>query len=149
MEYLLLIHIFSAIILLGNIITAAFWKLKAEFSRDDAHINKTTKNIMMADYIFTIPSILSLLITGFILATNRHYSFNELNWLTVSLGLFTLTGVIWLSFLLPLQRKMIKYSGEEFQITNYQKASRAWDMIGIIATIIPIVVLYLMVTKPF
>lgn len=149
MVYLVLIHVFSAIIFVGNIITAAFWKLKAEFSGDETHINKTTRNIMVADYVFTLPSIIILLISGISLAIKSNYSLNEINWLTVSLALFTLTGVIWFTLLLPLQRKMIKYSGEEFNKIDYKKVSRTWDVIGTISLIIPILILYLMVAKPF
>lgn len=149
MVYIVLIHIFSAIIFIGNIITAAFWKLKAEFSGDETHINKTAKNIMIADYVFTLPSIISLIITGILLAIKSNYSLEEINWLTISLALFAITGVIWITLLLPLQRKMIKYSSEKFNTIEYKKTSRTWDVIGIISTIIPILILYLMVAKPF
>ena len=149
MVYLVLIHIISAILFIGNIITAAFWKLKAEFSGDETHINKTAKNIMIADYVFTLPSIITLLISGFILAKKSNYPLDEINWLTISLTLFAITGLIWVIFLLPLQRKMIKYSEEKFSKSDYKKASRTWDIIGTISTIIPIIILYLMVAKPF
>ena len=143
MVYLVLIHITSAIIFMGNIITAAFWKLKAEFSGDEPHINKTAKNIMVADYAFTLPGIIALSISGFLLAIKSNYSLDEINWLTISLALFTITGVIWITLLLPLQRKMIKYSGEEFNKIDYKKASRTWDVIGTISTIIPIIILFI------
>lgn len=149
MVYLVLIHIISAIIFIGNIITAAFWKLKAEFTGDGAHINKTAKNIMVADYVFTLPSIIALLISGFLLAIKSNYSLHEINWLTTSFALFTITGLIWVTLLLPLQRKMIKYSGVEFNKIDYKKASRTWDVIGTISTILPVIILYLMVVKPF
>ena len=125
MVYLVLIHVISAIIFIGNIITAAFWKLKVEFSGDETHIHKTAKNIMVADYVFTLPSIITLLISGFLLAINSNYSLNEINWLTISLALFTLTEVISITLLLPLQRKMIKYSGEEFN--NKIKYKKVWQ----------------------
>ena len=149
MIYLVLIHIISAIIFIGNIITAAFWKLKAEFSGDERHINRTAKNIMVADYVFTLPSTVFILISGFLLALKSDYSLGEINWLTASLALFALTGLIWATLLLPLQKKMIKYSEEEFHRENYKKVSRTWDVIGTIATIIPLLILYLMVAKPF
>lgn len=149
MVYLVFIHTISAIIFIGNIITAAFWKVKAELSGNEAHINKTAKNIMVADYVFTLPSIIALLVSGFLLAIKSNYSLVEINWLTISLALFILTGIIWVTLLFPLQRKMILYSGEKSNKSKYKKASRTWDVIGIISTLIPIIILYLMVTKPF
>ena len=149
MVYLVFIHTISAIIFIGNIVTAAFWKVKAEVSRDEAYIHKTAKNIMVADYVFTLPSIIALLVSGFLLAVNSNYSLVEINWLTISLALFIVTGVIWVTLLFPLQRKMILYSGEKSNKSSYQKVSKTWDVIGIISTLIPIIILYLMVTKPF
>jgi len=147
--YILLIHVLSAILFIGNIVTAAFWKVKAERSGDKRHMNQTVRNIMVADYVFTLPSIITLLISGFILAMNSPYSLVEINWLTISLTLFAITGLIWGIFLFPLQRKMIQHSTDTFNEKKYTKASKTWDDIGILATIIPIVIVYLMVAKPF
>jgi uncharacterized membrane protein len=71
----------------------------------------------------------------------------ELNWLTVSLKLFALTGVIWLAILIPLQRRMIHYSGQCIESGNiskdYLQASRYWAIFGIAATVLPMVIMYL------
>lgn len=149
MKPLIFIHTISAILFIGNIMTAAFWKMKAEFTKDETHVHKTVKNIMLADYIFTIPSTIGLLGSGFLLAFHSNYSLQEINWLTVSIGLFILTGVIWLSLLLPLQRKMMKYSGTPFNDKKYWKISRTWDVIGTISVLLPVIILYLMIAKPF
>lgn len=149
MKPLIFIHTISAILFIGNIMTAAFWKMKAEFTKDETHVHKTVKNIMLADYIFTIPSTIGLLGSGFLLAFQSNYSLQEINWLTVSIGLFILTGVIWLSLLLPLQRKMMKYSGTQFNDKKYWKISRTWDVIGTISVLLPVIILYLMIAKPF
>ncbi|WP_226376968.1 DUF2269 domain-containing protein [Oceanobacillus halotolerans] len=42
-------------------------------------MNKTAKNIMVADYVFTLPSIIALLISGFLLAIKSNYSVDEIN----------------------------------------------------------------------
>lgn len=149
MKPLIFIHTISAILFIGNIMTAAFWKMKAEFTKDETHVHKTVKNIMLADYIFTIPSTIGLLGSGFLLAFQSNYSLQEINWLTVSIGLFILTGVIWLSLLLPLQRKMMKYSGTPFNDKKYWKISRTWNVIGTISVLLPVIILYLMIAKPF
>ncbi|GGH71573.1 membrane protein [Compostibacillus humi] len=149
MKPLIFIHTISAILFIGNIMTAAFWKMKAEFTKDETHVHRTVKNIMLADYIFTIPSTIGLLGSGFLLAFQSNYSLQEINWLTVSIGLFILTGVIWLSLLLPLQRKMMKYSGTPFNDKKYWKISRTWDVIGTISVLLPVNILYLMIAKPF
>ncbi|GGA07122.1 hypothetical protein GCM10008018_61190 [Paenibacillus marchantiophytorum] len=75
-----------------------------------------SKNIMLADYIFTVPGIVLLLIPGHLMAAKQGYSLAEWNWVTASLLLFSLSGILWLAFLLPLQRKMILYSEESLRL---------------------------------
>lgn len=75
------------------------------------------------------------------------------NWLTLSLFLFVLTGILWLAVLIPIQRSMIRSSARSIDdgiISNkYQNVSRYWAIVGIAATLLPVVILYLMVTKAF
>lgn len=87
--------------------------------------------------------------SGFFLAIDGHYPLNEFNWLTLSLALFVITGVIWAFVLIPLQKKIIQYSGDQAMYENYTRTSRIWDAIGSFAVIIPLIILYLMVMKPF
>lgn len=153
MKILIFLHVLGAVLLIGNVITAAFWKLKSEAERDLAHLHKIVKNVMLADFMFTLPGILLIIIPGVIMSHQLGYSFTEFTWLTLSLGLFALTGIVWLLVLLPKQRQMIKESKksmEEGQLTTgYKKASRVWDIWGTVAIILPLAVLYLMVAKPF
>jgi len=149
MSYLLLLHILSAIIFVGNIITAAYWKLRAERTKERTYIHRTARDIMSADYFFTIPSVLFLLLSGFALSNKIGVSYHEINWLSISLLLFIITGLIYFSGLIPLQRKMIRYSSDENDFPKYYKTSRLWDVIGTIEIIIPLTILYLMVVKPF
>jgi uncharacterized membrane protein len=71
--------------------------------------------------------------------------------LTISLLLFVLAGLIWLFILLPNQQRMIRESQlsvEKGELTQrYKKASRTWDVFGIIAALIPVVILFFMLTK--
>ncbi len=81
------------------------------------------------------------------------YSVTGFNWLTLSLLLFALTGILWLGVLLPMQRSMIRHSAQaikEGTVSNaYWRVSRYWGSFGIAATLLPIVVLYLMIARGF
>lgn len=153
MGVLIFLHVLGAVLFLGNVITAAFWKLMAERGNDLAHLSRVTKNVMLADYWFTIPGVILLLATGHIMGSMSGYSFAELNWMTASEGLFALSGVIWGAILIPAQRKMMKestISAAQGSLTiAYRKASRTWDMFGTLVVILPLFVLYLMLVKPF
>lgn len=153
MEVLLLLHVLGAVIFLGNIITAAFWKTRADIKGDPALIHHTVKNVMLADFIFTLPGLMLIIVSGILMAVQAGYSMSGFNWLTLSMILFVFTGALWLLILLPMQRSMIRHSAqsiEEGDISKaYRKASRYWAIFGITATLLPVVILYLMITKGF
>jgi uncharacterized membrane protein len=150
---LLFLHVLGAVLFLGNIVTGAFWKVRAHYGKQDLMaIHLTVKNIMLADYVFTIPGILLLLIPGYLMAANLGYSLIAWNWVSAALLLFSVSGLLWLFILIPLQRKMIRYSEESVkadrQTEAYKRVSKKWDIFGSIGTILPLISLILMVWKP-
>ncbi|PYI55459.1 DUF2269 family protein [Paenibacillus flagellatus] len=153
MKWLLLLHVLGAVMFIGNVVTAAFWKIRAERSGELSHIHRTAKNVMIADYAFTLPGIVLLIGTGEMMAGQLGYSHADWNWMTVSLALFVLTGLLWAAVLIPNQRIMIRESERslrEGKLTpRYRKASRTWDNVGLLASLMPLAVLVLMVVKPF
>ncbi|MEK5175762.1 DUF2269 domain-containing protein [Heyndrickxia sp. FSL W8-0496] len=153
MNVLLFLHILGAVIFLGNIVTAAFWKIRADIKRDPKFIHHTVKNVMLADFIFTLPGLILIIVSGILMAVQSGYSMDTFNWLTLSLFLFVLTGFLWLAVLIPIQRSMVRYSARSIDdgvISNkYKNVSRYWAIVGIAATLLPVVILYLMITKAF
>ncbi|MWC28141.1 DUF2269 family protein [Paenibacillus sp. MMS18-CY102] len=152
MGTLLFFHVLGVILLLGNAFTVTFWKLRADYSNDLSLKLQTVKNIMILDYIFTLPAIVMILGTGHLLAGRAGYSVFAWSWLGISYGLFILSGVIWLFALLPLQSRMIregKLSYEQNVMTKaFSRASRTWNFYGVLATLTPIASMILMVWKP-
>ncbi|MBO7746171.1 DUF2269 family protein [Paenibacillus sp. MWE-103] len=153
MNGLLLLHLLGVVVFVGNIVTAAFWKVRADIGKNPAAIHAATKSVMAADYAFTLPGLLLIIVSGVWMAAREHLPMHGLNWLTASLALFAVTGVIWLAVLIPLQRAMIRHSAESVErgrvTEGYARASRLWAAFGIAATLLPIVILYLMVSKNF
>ncbi|MGK5508937.1 DUF2269 family protein [Brevibacillus formosus] len=153
MSVWLLLHLVGVVFFLGNIITAAFWKVRADLQKDPMVIHSTVKNVMLADYVFTLPGLLLIIFSGIQMALEANWQVNGMNWLTLSLLLFGVTGFVWLAVLIPLQRAMIRHSVASMvsgEISPaYTTASRRWAVFGIIATLLPVVILYLMVMKNF
>jgi uncharacterized membrane protein len=151
MNLWLTLHLIGVILFVGNIITAAFWKVRADLLKNPAIIYSTVKNVMLADYVFTIPGLVLIIVSGIVMAVQAEMPLSGLNWLTLSLILFAITGVIWLAILIPLQRGMIRHIAQCTESGNiskeYRQASRNWAIFGIAATLLPIVILYLMITK--
>lgn len=149
----LFLHITGSVLFVGNIITAAFWKVRADIEGNPSHIHRTAKNVMLADYVFTLPGLVLLIVSGIVMAYRSGFGINGMNWLTASLVLFGVTGLIWGGALIPLQKSMIRHSGHSVECgavtAGYKKASRHWAIFGTIATLLPLAVLYFMVSKPF
>ncbi|WP_199621951.1 DUF2269 family protein [Paenibacillus alkalitolerans] len=147
------LHLIGVVLFVGNIVTAAFWKVRADLTKNPVEIHSAVKNVMFADYVFTIPGLALIIVSGSVMAARAGFSLSGLNWLTLSLILLAVTGIIWAAVLIPLQRRMIWYSAECIEIgsisMSYRDASRSWAIFGIAATLLPLVILYLMVMKGF
>jgi uncharacterized membrane protein len=153
MSLWLMLHIAGVILFVGNIITAAFWKTRADLQKNCVVIHSTVKNVMLADYVFTLPGIILIVVSGIMMAVKSGMSMSGMNWLTLSLIMFSITGLVWIVVLIPLQRAMIRHSAKSMVSGSineaYIRASRYWTVFGIAATLFPVVILYLMITKGF
>jgi uncharacterized membrane protein len=69
-------------------------------------------------------------------------------WITWSYALFGASGLIWAIVLLPIQLKQRVILRNTTQITGeYLRLSRVWQISGAVATVLPLPILYLMITK--
>lgn len=151
MDVLLFLHVMGAVLFLGNIVTAAFWKVRGDHAGEPNIAHSVSKNIMLADFVFTLPGLGFIIISGILMTIRAGYPLSDFNWLTLSLLLFGLTGILWLAVLLPLQRKMIRFSEQSIESgrlsSAYRRASRLWAVFGTITTLLPVVILFLMINK--
>ncbi|MCD1258576.1 DUF2269 family protein [Paenibacillus athensensis] len=149
---MLFFHILGVILLLGNAMTAAFWKLRADREQDMVYSLRVARGIMAADYLFTLPSIALILITGHVMAAANGYAVFAWSWLGLSYGLFVLSGAIWMAVLLPAQIRMIRQAEASVRLgkwtEGYKKASLVWNVFGTISTLAPVAALVLMALKP-
>jgi len=153
MNFWLFLHLAGAVLFAGNIITAAFWKIRAESEKNPVLIHSAAKNVMLADYVFTLPGLVLIISSGIVMTVRAGIPLDRLNWLTLSLILLAVTGIVWGGLLVPLQRAMIRYSAasvESGKVTSaYLRASRRWNLLGTVATLLPLIIFYLMVMKSF
>ena len=108
MTYLILkyLHILSAILLFGTGLGSAFYKWMADRSGNIQHIAITNKNVVLADWLFTTPSVIFQPLSGIWMA---HIIGLPLTtpWIMISLILFFIAGACWLP-VVYLQIKMHK-----------------------------------------
>jgi len=141
------LHILGVVVFVGNIITAAFWKARADRSGDLATVAFAQRMVGQADWIFTLPGVLLVAIGGYAMAAIRPWPLHGIRWLEWGQGLFWLSAVIWILVLVPTQRRLVAVRAGAFPRV-FARLSRRWAMWGGIATLLPVIVLFLMVTKP-
>jgi uncharacterized membrane protein len=153
--YLLLktIHILSVVLFLGNIITGLFWKAQADATRDPKLQAHALRGIIRSDAFFTIPAVLLIIVTGVWLASEAGLPLLGTRWIAWSLIAFGISGALFGIFIAPLQRKLKNEAlaaapDSEWPSSAYRRMSRVWEIVGIIAILLPLGALALMVFKP-
>lgn len=151
MEYLILkyLHILSATFLFGTGIGTAFFMLMAYMSKNVETLKYTTKHVVVADWLFTAPSVILQPITGIWLMWILHYPFNSL-WFFVVMGLYLLAGACWLPVVFiqyRLRNIILDCKATEILPQQYHYLMKWWIGLGIPAFISLVIVYWLMVTK--
>ena len=151
MVYLIwkLLHVVAAIIFMGNITLAPFWKSAADRTKERTKIAETIKNIIRADRLFTMPSVTLLIIFGFGAQMTAGYEI-ETPWIMWGLAMVIISAAAFMAKVVPLQKKMYALANDEnkFNWEEYEKLSKQWNIWGSIATLAPYIAVILMVLKP-
>jgi len=153
MEYLLLktLHIISSTVLFGTGLGSAWYKLMAERRGDISAIAHTNRNVVLADWIFTTPSIIIQPLSGLALAPMAGYSITDA-WIIYSILLYLIAGLSWLP-VVAMQITMRNLALRAMQQgtplpTRYGNLMCWWLLLGVIAFTSLIGVFGLMVFKP-
>jgi uncharacterized membrane protein len=139
------------VIFLGNIIVTAVWKALADRTRSPAIVAFSQRLVTVTDFAFTAVGVALIAITGPMMA-RQFGGVGATRWLTWGPGLFAASGVIWVLVLIPvqvMQARMAKAFASAPEIPpQYWKLSAIWNVAGAVATLLPLLNLYVMVFKP-
>ena len=153
MSYSLLksLHLMGVVLFLGNIIVTALWKTLADRSRSAAVIVYGQRLVTVTDIAFTAIGATLIAVTGHLMAGGITV-IRATPWLTWGSALFTVSGLLWVLVLIPIQigQSRIARSLQPGAAVpeRYWRLSKAWMIVGSIATVLPVANLYLMVFKP-
>lgn len=140
-----LIHIISATVLFGTGMGTAFFMLRAYLSENEEAFSLTTKNVVMADWLFTTPAVIIQLATGLWLTDKLNIGFDS-SWFMAVIGLFILVGFCWVPVVwIQIRIRDLIASGAERG--DYRNLMRAWVALGIPAFCSVLGIFYLMVSK--
>ncbi len=143
------VHILSAVVLLGTGVGSAFYVWRANREGNLHAIRFVLKNVILADWLFTVPPIVLLPVTGVWMMRIKGTPFSEL-WILLSLVLFVIAGLCWIPAAV-LQYKMkalADHAIEERLPATYWQYERLWFILGIAAFPSVLVIFTLMIFKP-
>jgi len=146
-----LIHILSAILLFGTGLGTAFHGMASNLSKDLRAIAVTNRNVVIADWIFTTPTVVIQPITGIWMAVQQGWSLTS-GWIIWSLALYALAGACWLP-VVWLQMRMRRMAEDAVAAGAdlpplYHRYFRIWFALGWPAFAAMVAIVGLMVFKP-
>jgi uncharacterized membrane protein len=138
------------VLLFGTGLGSAFYKWMADRSGNVAHIAITNRHVVMADWIFTTPTVIFQPISGLWMVSLLNLPLNT-PWVMISLILFVLAGVCWLP-VVWLQIRMQRIASDAVTDNTYLpdiywRMARWWFWLGVPAFTAMVLVVALMVIK--
>ncbi|MCE7869257.1 DUF2269 domain-containing protein [bacterium CPR1] len=153
MSYLWLkwLHILSATLMLGTGLGSAYYKYFTVRSGNVQAMAVVLRLVVLADILFTIPSVILQPLTGLAMAGMAHQPLTRL-WILGSIIGYFVAGACWLpAFWLQLKMKdmaQIAATRGAPLPPRFHRYGRIWALLGIPAFGAMLVVYYFMVFKP-
>jgi uncharacterized membrane protein len=146
------LHVLGAIVILGTGSGIAFFMLMAHRSGDAGFIARTTCVVVFADMLFTLSAVIAQPVTGGVLMMLSETSPSE-GWLATSLVLYAVAGLFWVPviFMQIEMRNLARVAAEKNAPLppRYFALFRRWFAFGIPGFGAVMIILYLMIAKPF
>jgi len=142
------IHILSATLLFGTGLGSAFYMLMAYRSGNMKAMAVTNRIVVIADFIFTTPTVIIQLVTGLYLLNYQGLEWTS-PWSLSVLGLYAFVGACWVP-VVWLQIDL-RNRAEQIQVPDarYKNHMKIWLILGSLAFPAVIILYALMVFKPY
>ncbi len=153
MEYLIVkwVHIVSSTMLFGTGLGSAFYMFFASRTRDVHAIAVVVRYVVIADWLFTTPTIILQPASGLWLVHLAGFDLRA-PWLLWSIVLYFLAGACWLPVVwmqMRMRDMAVEAARQPRELPElYWRFLRWWVALGIVAFFALVVVFYLMVLKP-
>lgn len=142
------LHILSAVIALGFNLSYMVWMLRGQRQVEQLHF--ALRGIKLLDDWFANPAYILTLMTGLGMVYLGGYNLLDTAWLSYSLGLFGLMGLVGFGLYTPaLARELRALERHGHGSEQYRRAAQRQRFIGMLLVGMALSVLLLMVIKPF
>ncbi len=152
-EYLAvrLLHILSATILFGTGLGTAFFMWQGYRMQNIQTIATVSRNVVLADWLFSMPAVVVQPLTGFWLVHLKGYDLSA-TWLWLTLLLYLVAGICWLPavrFQIKMRNMACTAVAEDTPLPElYHRYMRLWLSLGVPAFTAMLIIFYLMVYRP-
>lgn len=140
------IHVLSAITAVGANLTYAFWLRRA--GRDRDLLPWTIASIRRLDSRIANPAYIVVLITGIGMVLAGAYSF-ETGWIAAAIVLYVMLAALGILAFAPAVRRQLAEAEADPTSEAYAAAARRSNILGIVTVGIAVIIVILMVAKPF
>ncbi|PAY09481.1 hypothetical protein CK489_09155 [Bradyrhizobium sp. UFLA03-84] len=146
------LHVLGAIVILGTGSGIAFFMLAAHRTQSPSFIARTASTVVVADMIFTLSAVLLQPVSGGLLMLLSATSITE-RWLLLSLALYALAGVFWVPVVfMQMEMRDLAQAAADKGLPlppRYTALFRRWFLFGIPGFGSVMIILWLMIAKPF
>ncbi len=140
-----LVHIISATILFGTGLGIAFFMLKAYLSGNQVVMSITTRNVVLADWIFTTPAVVIQFASGLWLTRQIGIPFDSM-WFVSVISLFILVGGCWIP-VVWIQMRIRDFRSSDDVGFSYRRLMSMWVVLGAVAFTGVLLLFFLMVFR--
>ncbi|MFL6657924.1 MAG: DUF2269 family protein [Massilia sp.] len=153
MDYTLVkwVHILSSTLLFGTGLGSAFYMFTTSLTRDVRAIAVVSRQVVLADWLFTATTVVVQPVTGFYMVYLAGYPLSS-RWIVWALGLYVVAGACWLPvvWIQLRMRDMAQVAARDDTALPqaYWRYLRVWVALGIPAFAAMVAVFWLMVAKP-
>ena len=140
------VHILAAVVALGATVTYAFWLQQA--GRDRERLLYTIGGIRRLDRMVANPAYAVLLVTGAVMVMTGGFSFGT-RWIQAAIGLYVLAVVIGITLFGPALRRQLAEAERDPSSAAYRTAALRSNLLGVLTMAIVVLIVILMVAKPF
>jgi uncharacterized membrane protein len=151
-DLLKILHILATVVLLGNLLMAPFWRRRLAIIGGPQGRAVANRTVRVADLMFTLPGWVITLATGLVMAIKGGF-FKNSGWVHISLLLFLIWLVAWHMGTLRFRKVMIAKADEAAAsgqtAEDLAQSERQWAQWSYLSAGVVILILILMVTRPF
>ena len=140
------IHVLAAITAVGANLTYTYWLRYAGTDRD--RLVWTMKGIRRLDNFVATPAYVVLAITGVLMVVAGAFSF-QAGWIIAAIVLYVLVVILGIALYAPALKRQIAEAEADPTSAAYAAGASRTNLFGIVTTATVLVIVVLMVTKPF